>query len=380
MNAENRKFPWLAASLSLLVPGLGQIYAAALVRGIAIMAAFVALASGGLHYLFAPGVGLGMFYLYALLALGVYVYALVDAYLSARSHNRRLELTPLAGKDAWLAVFLSIWLPGLGHVYAGRFVTAAVLFAPWLLLNLSWFVFSLPVWLVKLFSVVLPFYAVSVAWHAHYFSPTGRAQRRGLKLFLVVALVVLVAVVALILLIGGRAFAVLSEKLHISRVRAESDTSSTSDAGGSPSAYPLTPTFSIGRERLESLRNKRKPIEDYLASVEKVITALLPGDGVIPGMIRFQWRQQLHQQSENKNFSGYSVTLWSEANPKGMVRLYLRCNIHCHNQVSFATVGPTLAVVKPEKDIRFGWYINTGKVSLDKKIRDIVQEKAQAFQ
>ena len=60
MNDARRRFEWLAVSLSLMLPGLGQVYARAAVPGAAFIAAFAALAYGGLYYLFMPGIPLSL--------------------------------------------------------------------------------------------------------------------------------------------------------------------------------------------------------------------------------------------------------------------------------------------------------------------------------
>ncbi len=214
MSEQNRKHPWLAVSLSLMLPGLGQIYSRAVVCGIAVMLASAALACGAFHYLYSPGFGLGIFRLYGLLAFAVYLFGLIHAYLAARGRNRLLGLEPGAGKDPWLAVLLSIMLPGLGHLYLKKVVAATLVFAAWLLLNL-------PIMFISKWSfAVLPAYTLFAVLHAHSCAPGSKARRQGMKLFVITAVVVLTAFTVFVLFASEHAIAVYWEKGRISQVRA----------------------------------------------------------------------------------------------------------------------------------------------------------------
>jgi len=191
MSNTRRRYVWLGVSLSLMLPGLGQIYARAAIPGVALIAAFAALVFGGLYYLFLPGIPLLLPWLYFFLAFGVWLSGLVHAYLCARARNRRLGVGFLPGKDPWLAVFLSIIIPGLGHLYAGRYKTGAALFVVRVLLDL-------PAYLSPWLFPVLPAYCVLVAANAHSSVPESRKRIAGLKLFVVTGLVVLGVIAALV--------------------------------------------------------------------------------------------------------------------------------------------------------------------------------------
>jgi len=197
VSEQNRKHPWLAVSLSLMLPGLGQIYSRAVVCGIAVMLASAALACGAFHYLYSPGFGLGIFRLYGLLAFAVYLFGLIHAYLAARGRNRLLGL-----------------LPGLGHLYLKKVVAATLVFAAWLLLNL-------PIMFISKWSfAVLPAYTLFAVLHAHSCAPGSKARRQGMKLFVITAVVVLTAFTVFVLFASEHAIAVYWEKGRISQVRA----------------------------------------------------------------------------------------------------------------------------------------------------------------
>lgn len=119
---RSNKEPWLAGSLSWLLPGIGQLYAGAYFRG-AMLIVFTSF--------------LYMFWLTSLIAAGtspvvsvvlnlcVYiilpVYACENAFRTAKRHNTNdFERERTSSKDPWLAVFLSVLLPGLGHAYLRR--------------------------------------------------------------------------------------------------------------------------------------------------------------------------------------------------------------------------------------------------------------------
>ena len=124
---ERRPFheqPWLGASLSWLVPGLGQIYTGNYIHcGVFIVLEiflFVLL----LFSLLAPkcpfiaSVTIAVCFSYLVPAIAVAdVFILVKNKRSAESQADRRP-----GKDPWLAVFLSLLLPGLGHVYLRRWL------------------------------------------------------------------------------------------------------------------------------------------------------------------------------------------------------------------------------------------------------------------
>lgn len=124
-NGEGRyKEPWLAVNLSRLLPGLGQIYTGKLLKGyIILLSCFILTIIGGLLILVStnnPLIGIAIL-IAALLILPV--WNLFDAYQSAKSTNSpEFESDRKQSKDAWLAVFLSSLIPGLGHFYLKRWL------------------------------------------------------------------------------------------------------------------------------------------------------------------------------------------------------------------------------------------------------------------
>jgi len=131
MAATSNREPWLAVLWSRVWPGLGQIYAGAKVRGLAIALVSLGLAIAGLLGLLGTA-GLTMA---AAIACGLLLFLLsiwswFDAHSVTRKRNSaEFEAERRARKDPWLAVFwTTLWL-GAGHLYIRRYVLGGVLIA-----------------------------------------------------------------------------------------------------------------------------------------------------------------------------------------------------------------------------------------------------------
>jgi len=156
--------PWLAVLWSRVWPGLGQLYAGAKVRGLAIALGCLGLAISsllslsGTAGLTASGAISG-----GLLLLLVSIWSWFDAYWVARKQNSAdFEAERQRQKDPWLAVFwTTLWL-GAGHLYVRRYVLGGVLIAIGvicLVIPLAW--------------LLLPFVAI----HAYRSTPGDEARK-----------------------------------------------------------------------------------------------------------------------------------------------------------------------------------------------------------
>jgi signal peptidase I len=122
------KEPWLAVNLSWLLPGLGQLYTGKYRKGWAILFGYYLLAAISIWFFIDPlgNVLVGMAILAVVLL--VLLINLFDAHRTARNGNSSdFESARRESKDAWLAVFLSGFIPGLGHIYLKKW-TPAILF------------------------------------------------------------------------------------------------------------------------------------------------------------------------------------------------------------------------------------------------------------
>jgi len=131
------KEPWLGANLSACFPGLGQWYAGARAAGGLEIAAGLVLAIGGGYFALAPGTNgaVGMILLLGLIPLCV--FSVWTAHRACRDRAAPgFDELRRSQRDAWKAVFLSRFLPGLGQLYDRRigigavFLVAAVVLAP----------------------------------------------------------------------------------------------------------------------------------------------------------------------------------------------------------------------------------------------------------
>jgi signal peptidase I len=152
------KEPWLAVFLTQLLPGIGHIYAGNKAKGVTILLLYVLL---GLMIL----LGLALF-LYGdtgrwtililaivvasgLLALSLQLYALFNSHKTARIYNSQHHIDPpQAKKKPWLAVFLTLFLPGLGQFYNKSIVKGIV-----------FLIFIVAVWIAEEVHYLLSFLA-----------------------------------------------------------------------------------------------------------------------------------------------------------------------------------------------------------------------------
>lgn len=120
---RGNKEPWLAVTLSWLVPGIGQIYIKSYLRGV-LFATFYGLLHACLVASFmwarCPVFVSGIILLSIVLLL---VSACIDAFkLTKNSNTGEFEAIRKETKDVWLAIFLSSFLPGLGYAYIGKYL------------------------------------------------------------------------------------------------------------------------------------------------------------------------------------------------------------------------------------------------------------------
>jgi signal peptidase I len=196
--APSGKEPWLAVNLSIFCAGLGHCYTGSVARGL-----------GWLLIQILLWLAWGWLVLYGdinvlLLALGLLVVTLgmtllssFDAYHCARLKNSaEFEDWRKSSKDPWLAVFLSRFVLGGGHLYVGKTLFGVVLIVGWGLGILF------PILGLFNFLIGLPLVAIS----AYRSVP---AWRQKAKLFLIpmsIALVLVPLLVSLPVALGVRTF------------------------------------------------------------------------------------------------------------------------------------------------------------------------------
>ncbi|AFY84022.1 signal peptidase I [Oscillatoria acuminata] len=181
-----QKDPWLAVNLSVLFPGLGQIYAGKFFRGLGIILIEAVLIAVALATFFSPEgntlTSLGLVFP----IFGIYLVNIIDAHrcfkplsflrLERVLKNKRNKNNP------WVAVFLSQLLPGLGHLYLKNFGLGAVLMIS--LIVASNIARLHPGWLL-----VPPLLYAIACYHAYFSCPRSALHSRD-PIVMIVSLIV----------------------------------------------------------------------------------------------------------------------------------------------------------------------------------------------
>ena len=117
------KEPWLAVILSMFFVGIGQIYSGRIRRGVVLICIEVSLLGWMFWFVFSStgDIRIGVALLLFSIAIGIWTF--FDAYKCAKTKNTDdFELSRKQNKDAWLAVFLSYLIPGLGQIYIRKWL------------------------------------------------------------------------------------------------------------------------------------------------------------------------------------------------------------------------------------------------------------------
>jgi signal peptidase I len=117
VNNSSRRLPWLAALLSFVVAGLGQVYAGRLVRGLVFSLIFSLAISAALVFLAylgpIPTVPFGLLAIVA--ALGLTMAATIDAYWVAARTKRNYELKAYNHPVVYLLLGLLVMGSSIGY-------------------------------------------------------------------------------------------------------------------------------------------------------------------------------------------------------------------------------------------------------------------------
>ncbi len=183
INTLTNKEPWLAASFAWLLSGIGHLYSGAYGQG-AFLLALVGLIS--IYSIMSSISNWTPTILNTLLDFFVFiiltVYASWSAFrLTKRKNSEDFERERTLSKDPWLAVFLSIVLPGMGHIYLRRWIVGILFF-------LGFFVFGFIFQLMKIdFIFAFIICRIFVSIHAYIAGQLNKVKpKRPLALFIIV--------------------------------------------------------------------------------------------------------------------------------------------------------------------------------------------------
>jgi signal peptidase I len=208
LHVHKNREPWFAVNLSWLLPGIGQIYTGKYRKGLTILLSYYLLIAISLWFLVDPlgNAPVGIVILLSTIAIFP-IWNLFDARSTAISANsKEFELVRKQHKDAWLAVFLSGFIPGLGHAYLKQWISAILFFATFLL-TLSVPLFAPPT--VGIISLILKVFLGFLAMYFAYISTPIRRHVSGVWIgALVAGLFGILVIPNLIMAVAIRTFVV----------------------------------------------------------------------------------------------------------------------------------------------------------------------------
>ncbi|MGD1913926.1 MAG: signal peptidase I [Rivularia sp. (in: cyanobacteria)] len=197
----SNKEPWLAVNLSRLLPGIGQIYSGKRLKGYIILVSYFFFMGLGISLMISSDGNLLVGSAILITALTILpIWNMFDAYYSAKNRNSyEFETERKQNKDAWLAVFLSGLVPGLGYVYLKKWVLTTTFIGYYSFLTVV--TFNSPIFLVFVFFlqfIVSPI----VLYHVYVSTPVRRERsQRTIRRFVGIWFIL-----NLFLLIGTRTF------------------------------------------------------------------------------------------------------------------------------------------------------------------------------
>jgi len=163
------KEPWLAVVLSSFIAGIGQIYAKRKWRGSILIFTVAALTCFSIWSVLSPKCDILVMAGVSVAFLIVWIWNLFDAHKCARKANSdNSETERKQGKDAWLAVFLSKLIPGLGQIYIKKRLLGIVLIIA------AGFLSAVGIKYPLLGVVLLSFFSMPVCYHAYISAPIRR--------------------------------------------------------------------------------------------------------------------------------------------------------------------------------------------------------------
>jgi len=179
------KEPWLGASLSWLLPGIGHLYSGFYRFGIFLLVLFFLMYISWIilpvyTFITIPRI----INLLCFIVLGV--FACRSAFKSTKKNNSEdFEKERTANKDPWLAVFLSVILPGLGHIYLRKWIVGS-------LYILVCFGFTITLHIMEIdFTLAVIIYRCIACFHAYITSRPSKDKPKRLLILFIISLLFL---------------------------------------------------------------------------------------------------------------------------------------------------------------------------------------------
>lgn len=183
------KDPWLAVNLSMFFPGLGQFYAGNYLQGFLFLNGQILWLVLTVWHIFSPK-GNNVI---GLICLGItsifYLISLIEANLSVRKkrNDPNLEKIPRKHKNLWFAIFISRFLPGLGHLYLQKPISGLLIVAASLIMIVIDNFFSN-------FLLITPLITSLTIYHTYLIFPQKRRDGRWLLIIIMTGTIFLLGV------------------------------------------------------------------------------------------------------------------------------------------------------------------------------------------
>jgi len=127
MDYSKEREPWLALILSIIFPGLGQIYYGNKVKGIFILILYIFLVAIIVYSILSISGNALLGYTLLLIALLLALFSHIDSFFTSRSNNSiKFEKIRKSSKDTWFSVFLNYIIPGIGHFYQNKWIVGII--------------------------------------------------------------------------------------------------------------------------------------------------------------------------------------------------------------------------------------------------------------
>ncbi len=191
------KEPWLAVNLSMIWPGIGQIYSGNVLRGWIFIVIQVLLYFVTLCLLISSEINIiGLLIIFLTLNILIVVLSCFDAYKCAKNANTiNFERVRKQNKDPWRAVFLSRIIPGLGHLYIGKKIVGFLLLVVW---GVSF--------IIPLISILLLILSPLVIYHSYIAAPVQREMSKKTIINIAILSVILPILISFFIAFFTRTF------------------------------------------------------------------------------------------------------------------------------------------------------------------------------
>ncbi len=194
----SNKEPWLAVTFSKIFPGIGQIYAGRIVKGWILVAISVLQLLAAGWFLFSPTGNTLVAANVLVIFFCFTIWNLFDAHKCTRRNNDvDFEQLRRQNKDPWLAVFLSQLIPGIGHIYQGKWFFAILWIGLWIALIFG------PLKNFGLIDLIAVPFSIFVMYHA-YISSSFRRESSSKLIRNICFLLLFTVVLWVLLALGAR--------------------------------------------------------------------------------------------------------------------------------------------------------------------------------